>query len=406
MNKHHLGKAALALVGTAAFLAPLTWTPQALAWDLVSSDTQKVFVPDVYQGRKLANTSVATRYVGAGTKREDGARLLVGKTPREVLTDIKNPSRETLDNGIYAVYKLVRADKWNDVQYKTPWTLYDMKQKQSQTTSFFVFEWKDGVNNTVIRNNDPNFEIGPWLDTGAPEKDAVAGTGADLWPELVKEDFRSENREVQLARVPLSLASNEAAKAKSALFLSDSGNGGGSTSVSGSQKRATFKADEAVVSETKKPAATTEQAASNTTAKALPTPTPVATPTPSKIDNGKAITMDDWIGTWTSKGKSGNAYDYQLVIAKYSAKNVKYTFDSWFNVDAFDKMGPTDYSTNGTFVDDKKTAYKDTQGTVNCDLRLVRENGLLRLSGTVTLRQMDWYGNVKASKTYSVNLTK
>ncbi|MNY52246.1 hypothetical protein D3C86_1878970 [compost metagenome] len=44
-----------------------------------------------------------------------------------------------------------------------------------------------------------------------------------------------------------------------------------------------------------------------------------------------------------------------------------------------------------------KTAYLDSEGAVNWNLKLV---------GTVTMRQMDWWGRVTSSKTSSINLTK
>ncbi|HEY9898793.1 MAG TPA: hypothetical protein V6D00_06390 [Pantanalinema sp.] len=437
MSNHRFGKAVLALVGAATLLPA---APALAAWQLNGTTTSTVFVPDVYQGRKLANSSVAYRYVPAAAQRFDGAKQLVGKTPREVRTDLKNPSKELLSGGIYSVYKLVRSDKWNDAQYQTPWTLYNMKQKQAQTTNFFVFEWRDQISGAIIRDNDPNFEVGAWGDTGSPEKDTVAGTGADLWDYLVKEDFRTENQEVMLAKVPVALASSEAAKAKSATFLSDSGSGGSVTSVAGSQKRTAFKADEAVVSNAKEPASAGTSGrdvnlpgSSNVTSLPTATPAPVVvnpipaqsptpvvvkpTPTPAPVvvtnndkdkdkDKDKGFSMEDWVGAWKSKGQSGNAYDYQVVVQKFSNKNIKYSFDSWFRADAFDNLPPTEFSTNGAFADDKKTAYLDSEGTVNCNLKLIRENGQLRMTGTVTMRQIDWWGRVGKTKTYSVVLTK
>ncbi|MBO9541728.1 hypothetical protein J7643_14155 [bacterium] len=429
MRKHHFGKVLLALVGAATVVLPAG--PALANWQLTGTSSNTYFVPDVYQGRKLANSAVDTRYVPAGTQRFDGAKQLVSKTPREVRTDLKNPSKERLDNGIYEVYKLVKFDLWNDAQYQTPWTLYNMKQKQSQTTNFFVFEWRDQISGAIIRDNDPNFEVGPWTNIGSTEKDTVAATGADLWPQLVKEDFRSENRDVMLARVPLSLASNEAAKAKSATFLSDSGSGGNATAVSGSQKRVTFKADEAIVSETKKETtggsggigsdnliggvgtgvggSTTGNGNANGTGNGNATPAPSPTPTPAPVvSTDKGFAMEDWYGTWQSKGKSGNGYDYQIVIKKYSNKTFQYNFDSWFNADKFDRMPATSFSYNGAFTSDKKEQYKDSDGWLNCELKLERDkSGKLKLKGKVTIYETDLLGfKTKNKKTYDVELTK
>ncbi|MNY20299.1 hypothetical protein D3C86_1537720 [compost metagenome] len=230
-----------------------------------------------------------------------------------------------------------------------------------------------------------------------------------------------------LAKVPLSLASNEAAKAKSATFLSDSGSGGSATSVAGSQKRAVFKADEAIVSETKKETSggtgagnvqlpSSDNVISQPKATPtpppivfVPTPAPVLTiPTPAPVVNDKGFTMDDWIGTWQSKGKSGNSYDHQVVIKKYNNKTFQYNFDSWFNADKFDRMPPTSFSYNGTFNNEKKDHYKDDDGWLNCDLKLERDkNGKLKLKGKVTMYETDVLGyKTRNKKTYDVELTK
>lgn len=405
MRTNNFGKALFALVGAATVFLPV---PPALAvWQPTTSSSTQYFVPDAYAGRKLANSSTAYRYVGAGTQRFDGAKQLVAKYPREVRTDLKNPFQQTLANGVYTVTKLVRSDKWNDAQYQTPWTLYNMKQKQYQTTNTFVFEWRDGVNGATLFTNDPNFEVGPWTNTGATEKDTINAAGADLWPSFVKEDANTTNQEVVLSKVPLSLASADAARAKSATFLSDSGSGGGSTAVAGSQKRAVFKADDAVVSESKKAekpgkgGIQIELPGAGSTADPGRAPIVNASPTPAPTP--APLVASDWLGTWVSgpdaRLKKGE-YDYQIVFqdTDSTAKTValNYTFDSWLNNTNQDRLPPT---TNelGTKLSADMSSFIDDKGTMNANLNLVRDaDGQLRVVGTV----------VMSGQKYNLNLFK
>lgn len=254
-------------------------------WEMVSFRDRSEFVADSAMSRKLANSSTAYRYVVGSPATQGFAdeKVVVSKTPREVRTDLKNPYRETLNAGIYSVTKLVRSDKWNDVQYQTP--VYNMKQKQFQTTNYFNFEWTDGIYGTLMREPDPKSDVGAWTNTGAIERDGLARY--DLWPNLVKEDSTTANVEVTLARVPLSLASADAAKAKSATFLSDSGSGGSTTAVAGSQKRAVFKADDAIVSDSKPVEVANSGGVKvdelpSTGVVVRPTPTPAPTQAPSQ----------------------------------------------------------------------------------------------------------------------------
>ncbi|MBO9542272.1 hypothetical protein J7643_16910 [bacterium] len=395
-------------------------------WEMVAFRDRNYFVADSAITRKLVASTPQGQYVGAGTQRFDAERVEVSRTPREVRTDLKNPSKEKLDNGIYEVYKLVKFENWDDVQYKSP--IWNMKQQQTRNQLSYHFQWSDGIYGTLMSEPDPKLDYTAWGNVGGPVKDSLSGY-VD-WDALVKEKYVTNSKDVLLAKVPLSLASNEAAKAKSATFLSDSGSGGSATSVAGSQKRAVFKADEAIVSETKKEttggtgAGNVNLPSDNTISlpKPVATPTPVpgviaptpapvlSLPTPAPVvASDKGFTMEDWIGSWKSVGRSGNSYDYLLNIKKYSNKSFQYNFDSWFNADKFDRMGPTSYSNNGSFTDEKKKEhYKDGDGWLNCDLKLDRDkSGKLKLKGTVTIYETDLLGfKTKNKKTYDVELTK
>lgn len=214
-------------------------------WEMVHFRDRNYFVADSAITRKLVATNKQQQYVSAGTQRFDAERVQVDRTPREVRTDLKNPSKETLDNGIYSVYKYVQIDTWDDVQYKSP--VFNMKQKQVRDENVFQFQWADGIYGNLMSEPDSKLDYTAWTNSGATERNGLARY--DLWDQLVKENANTVKKDLLLARVPLTLASNEAAKAKSATFLSDSGSGGSATSVAGSQKRAVFKADEAVVAE-------------------------------------------------------------------------------------------------------------------------------------------------------------
>jgi hypothetical protein len=333
--------AALAVMGVLALQA----APASAYWVETANRDRSYFIPKDSATRMLASSTVTgNRFVPAGKQRFDGAKQVVSKTARTSRTDLKNPYRETLKNGSYEVTKLVREDRWNDVQYKTPWSLYSMKQPQEQKTLHYAFVWSDPDGGDSYP--DPVTESLPWADSGAPVKDQLLETGSDLWDHLVKEDATFANLELLLAKVPQALAANDAQAAKSGVFSSDRGQA--AASLTGSKVRAALKANEAIASQAKAPAAPAAR---------------ISNAAPQKL------TADSWLGTWKGGG-------HTLTFRPGKNDTLSYSFNSFNN------------AASGTLNADKD-AFRDTSGDVTATLRLERVDGELRLRGTVSAGKRD-----------------